>query len=181
MKRIHTHLLGIGLLTAALHLNAAEPAAPVLDPTMFKLPASRSGEQYVEVNIGKGLIGLVTRAVASREPEVASILQELRGIRVNVVSVEESNRREVLARLEELRSTLTRANWETVATVKDGSTTVHVLLKLKSDEAVEGLVVQVVDDDGEAVLVGIDGNIRPEQVGLIGERFNIEPLQGLRL
>lgn len=181
MKRFFPQLFSVGLLAAALNLNAAQSAVSALDPALFKLPASRSGMQYIEVNIGRGLIGLVTRSVAGREPEIAEVLKELRGIRVNVVSLDEGNRSGVMTQLSKVRSSLATAGWETVATVKDGPTTVHVLLKVKSDEAVEGLVMQVVEDDQQAVLVGIDGNIRPEQVGMIGERFDIEPLKGVGL
>jgi hypothetical protein len=42
---------------------------------------------------------------------------------------------------------------------------------------VEGLVVTILDGNREAVLVNIVGNIKPEQVALLGERFNIEPLK----
>ncbi|MCB1125006.1 MAG: DUF4252 domain-containing protein [Verrucomicrobiae bacterium] len=181
MKRTPIQFIGLGLITAALQLNAAEATVSPLDPAMFKLPASASGEEYVEVNISRSLISLVNRAVAAREPEIATVLDELRGIRVHVVSLDDTNRRGVLAQLEKVRTTLTAARWESVATVKDGDTTVHVLLKLKGDEAVEGLVVEVIENGDQAVLVGIDGNIRPEQVGMLGERFNIEPLKGIGL
>jgi hypothetical protein len=181
MKHHLIRLIGPGLVAVGLQLNAADARSSGLAPAMFELPASTSGEEYVEVNISRGLIGLVNRAVAAREPEISAVLDELRGIRVRVVSLDESNRRTVLARFENIRTELSAAQWESVATVKDGDTTVQVMLKLKGDEAVEGLVVQVIENDGQAVLVGIDGNIRPEQVGMLGERFDIEPLKGIGL
>ena len=44
-------------------------------------------------------------------------------------------------------------------------------------EAVEGLVVTVLEGKRQAVLVNVVGDIRPEKLALIGERFHIEPLK----
>jgi len=35
----------------------------------------------------------------------------------------------------------------------------------------------VIEGAREAVLINIVGNIKPERIALIGERFNIEPLK----
>jgi hypothetical protein len=54
---------------------------------------------------------------------------------------------------------------------------VAVFLKTRGDESVEGLAITVIGANNQAVLVNIVGDIRPEKVAMIGERFNIEPLK----
>jgi hypothetical protein len=50
---------------------------------------------------------------------------------------------------------------------------------MRGPEAVEGVVVTVLDGKKQAVLINIVGDIRPEKLGAIGERFNIDPLKQL--
>ena len=59
---------------------------------------------------------------------------------------------------------------------KDGED-VGVYTKTRGGEALAGLVVTVIDPKGEVVLVNIVGDIRPEQVAILGEKLNIEPLK----
>ena len=54
---------------------------------------------------------------------------------------------------------------------------VGVYIKTRGEEAVQGVVVTVIDGNKEAVLVNIVGDIKPEKLAIIGERFNIEPLK----
>jgi len=49
--------------------------------------------------------------------------------------------------------------------------------KMHGSESVEGLVVTVLQGNKEAVLVNVVGDIRPEKLAMIGERFGIEPLK----
>jgi hypothetical protein len=50
-------------------------------------------------------------------------------------------------------------------------------IKTRGEEAVEGLVITVLEGKGEAVLINIVGDIKPEKLGAIGERLNIKPLK----
>ncbi|MCP5517093.1 MAG: DUF4252 domain-containing protein [Verrucomicrobiales bacterium] len=177
MKSI-THWSAAGaalLLSLQLNLTAAD--ADGVDPGLLKLPPPAGGQQYVEVNIRQNLIGLVARAAEAQEPEIARMLREIRGIRVSVVGLDDSNRGEINEQFSRLRTSLTSAEWDAVATVRDGSENVHVFVKTRGEEAIEGVVVQVQDDHGEAILVSVTGNLRPEQIGMLGERFDIEPLK----
>ena len=44
-------------------------------------------------------------------------------------------------------------------------------------DAVEGLVVTVIEGNREAVLINIVGDIKPDKIAVIGERLDIEPLK----
>jgi len=52
-------------------------------------------------------------------------------------------------------------------------------MKTRGPEAVEGIVVTVLEDKGHAVFVNLVGDIRPDKLNTVGERFNIEPLKHL--
>ena len=57
---------------------------------------------------------------------------------------------------------------------------VDVYLKLKG-EAIIGLTVIAGESNDEIILVNIAGDIDPAQIGRIGRRFNITPLDSLHL
>jgi hypothetical protein len=59
----------------------------------------------------------------------------------------------------------------------NGKDDVGVYMKMRGPEAVEGLVVTVIEGKGHAVLVNVVGDIRPEKLQVLGERFNLEAPQ----
>lgn len=48
------------------------------------------------------------------------------------------------------------------------------------NKAIQGVAITVVEER-QAVFVNVVGNIKPEQVALLGERFDIEPLRKVGL
>jgi hypothetical protein len=155
---------------------AAEPAADgVVD--FGKISPPTSGGQFVEVNIRENLIAMAARLTESQEPEVAQLLRGLKAVRVNVVGLDDGNREEVLKRIEAIRGQLAGAGWERVVTAQQKDQDVSVFIKLKGSEAIEGVAVTVMEGNREAVLVNVVGNIKPEQLTMLGERFDIEPLK----
>jgi hypothetical protein len=138
----------------------------------------RPGGEFVEVNVNSNLIAMVTN-IAKDEPEVTDVLRGLKSIRVNVLGVNQDNREELQSRIESVRSQLDAGGWERVVSVISGKDDVGVYMKMRGPEAVEGLVVTVLEGKGHAVFVNIVGDIRPEKLTMLGERFNIEPLKHL--
>ncbi len=67
-----------------------------------------------------------------------------------------------------------------IVTSIQGDDDVAVFLKMTGSEAIAGVAVTVIQGD-QVVLVNIIGDIRPEKLSLIGERFNIEPLKKLQI
>lgn len=177
MKTYRSWGAGGAALLLSLQLNLTALGAEGIDPGLLKLPPPDGGQQYVEINIRQNLIGLVARAAEAQEPEIARMLREIRGIRVSVVGVDDSNRAEINQQFSQLRTSLAGAEWDAVATVRDGAEQVQVFVKTRGEEAIEGVVVQVLDDNGEAILVSVTGNLRPEQIGMLGERFDIAPMK----
>jgi len=142
-----------------------------------KLAAPASGGEFVEVQISSNLIGMAARLVEKSEPEVGEVIRGLKLIRVNVIGLTDENRAEMQKRVKTIRGELDAQKWERIVTAQKENEDVGIYLKMRGEEAVEGLVVTVLSGNKEAVLVNIVGNIQPDKIALIGERFNIEPLK----
>lgn len=137
------------------------------------------GAQFVEVNINSNLIAMVTNFAKKAEPEVAQVLEGLKSVRVNVLGLTDENRADIQEKITTLRSQLEKSGWDRVVTVMDKAEDVGVYIKTKGADVVEGVVVTVLDGKNEAVFVNIVGDIRPDRLATVGERFNIEPLKHL--
>lgn len=176
MKRILGNSLGLLTLVAGLQLaRAAEAPAGMVDFGKFSPPAS--GGQFVEVHLRENLIAMAARLAEGAEPEVAQLLRGLKAVRVNVIGLDEANREEIGQRIQTIRSQLTSAGWERVVTAQQKDEDVSVFIKLRGSEAIEGVAVTILQGNREAVLVNVVGDIKPEQLATLGERFDIEPLK----
>lgn len=177
MKKLIISLCTLSCLTA-LPLAAAEEAVggpAQIDFGTFTPPEDGT---FVEIKVSKSLLNMATRIVEDSEPEMARILGGLNSIRVNVIECDDEHQAEVKARMYDIRDQLARRGWEQVVNVREDQEDVGVYVKLNGEEAIEGLAVTVINSD-EAVLVHVDGRIRPEELAQVGERLNIKPLQKL--
>lgn len=165
------------ILSTALAFGVrAESSAPgYVD--FGKLTPSKSGGEFVEVQIRSNLISMVARLIEKTEPTIADLLRGLHHIRVNVISLNDDNRDEIEKRIKTIRAELEAGGWERVVTVLDGKDEIGAFIKLRNEEAVEGVAITVLSGKSEAVLVNIVGNIRPEKIAVIAEKLNIEPLK----
>jgi hypothetical protein len=168
-------IITLGL--AALTAHAATPG--YVDIGKFK-PAD--GCQFVEVNLHTPLLRFASVFVDKEEPEVAALIRSVKHIRVNVVGYDESTRADTTDRVEGIRRELEGQGWAQMVTVKqvDEADDVAVFVKMAADDSIDGLVVTVINSSKrEVVFVNLVGNIKPEQIALIGKKFNIEPISNL--
>lgn len=156
-------------------LLAQEKAAGFVD--FGKMPASSAGKEFVEISVGRALFAISAKLFEKSEPEVAALLRGLHLVQVNVVGLADDNRAEMQEHVRKIRADLAGKGWERIATVKKDKEDVAIYLKTRGEEAVEGLVITVLDGDKEAVFVNIVGNIKPEQVAMLGEKLNVDPLK----
>ncbi len=170
-----TAVVAIACITPQLF--AADPAAGFVDFGRFTPPSG--GGQFVEVNIKSSLIGLAARLAESAEPEVADLLRKLHSIRVNVIGVDDANRAELEERLARIGAELDSKGWERIVTVREKKQEIGIYLRQRGEEAIEGVVVTVLEPDKEAILVNVVGDIRPEKLAELGEKFGIDPLKKL--
>jgi len=169
-------------LAAALSLSAfgAESEPGYVD--LGKLVPAAKG-QYVEVNLSAAMLKFAAKLAAREEPEAAALISNLKHVRVNVVSLDDSNREGAIKHIDSIRRKLEADGWTQMVTVReknDGSN-VDVHVKQRGEEVIDGIVVTVIDDKGEAVLVNIVGNISADQIAKVAENLNIEPLQHVRV
>lgn len=177
MKNLIRRTFEAALLSALMSLSAYadDPSPGYID--FGKFSPSVSGGEFVEVNVNKNLITMVARLAQQQAPEVADAVRGLQHIRVNVIGLNDENRAEVQKRIKAVRAELDTQGWERVVTAQKKDEDVAVYIKTRGAEAVEGVVVTVLDGKKQAVLVNIVGDINPEKIATIGERFDIDPLK----
>lgn len=176
LRNLTAGVVAVSILAASTF--AASPAGYVdfgtFDPEI--------GEEYVEVDINKGLLKLASTFAKNEDPEIAEIINNLERVRVNVFGIDDSNREDVTSRIETVRSELETQGWTRVVTVRESSgDNVAVFVKQDNDEAIHGVVVTVIGGNGEAVLVNVVGDVKLDQIAKLGERLDIDPLRELGL
>jgi hypothetical protein len=160
------------LTTAVVGLGQETSSSQEIDFGTFQ--PSEDGT-FVEIKVSKGLINMAARITEESEPELAKVISGLRSIRINVLEFDEEKDAEVRARVQSIRSQLEDQEWEQVVKVQEKNEDVGIFVKMKEEESIEGLAVTVIDGS-EAVLIHVDGRIRPEELAQVGERLNLPPL-----
>ena len=159
---------------------AADPEPGYVD--VGQLMASAKGK-FVEVNLSTNMLKFAAKLAARQEPEAAELIGNLKRIRVNVVGMDDSNRAATIEKIESVRRKLETQGWTQMVTVreKDEGDNVDIHVKQRGDDAIDGLVVTVIDHKGEAVFVNIVGNISADQISKIADKFDIEPLKHVHM
>ena len=174
MKKVLVCTTGFGVMVLMSTLLAEEPRAGFVD--FGKLPTTSGGE-FVEVNLGRAVFAISGKLFEKSDPDFAKLVRGLELLQVNVVGLGEDNRAAIQEHVRKLRADLTGKGWERIVSVREAKDDVAVFLKTRGEEAVEGLVVTVLDGTKEAVLINIVGNIKPEQIAMLGEKMNLDPLK----
>jgi hypothetical protein len=181
MKCLMTATLGTGILIAGIALHASGESLPPGQVDFGSFSPSASGGEFVEVNVTSSLISLAAHFVEKAEPDVAKLLKGLELVHVNVIGVSDENRSELESKAKQIRKQLDGNGWERVVLAQQQDQNVGVYIKTQNKEVVQGVVVTVMDGNKQAVFVNVVGDIRPEQLSMLGDRLNIEPLKHLGL
>lgn len=182
MKSLRS-LLAAASVAAALSVSAF--AAVESEPgyvDVGQLVPSAKGE-FVEVNLSPAMLKFAARMAAREEPAAAELLGNLKRVRVNVVSLDDSNRAAAVEQVASIRRKLESAGWSQMVTVREKGerSYVDVYVKQRNEDSIDGLVVTVIDEKGEAVVVNIVGNISADQIAKVADNLNIEPLKHVRV
>ena len=182
MRRLHRTLL-VGW--ALVLLGAAAPvhgqSRPEQDPgyvDFSEVDGWFADAASVEVNIKGTLLRLVAEASRYDDPELADLLMELDMIQVRAFPLRRSQFRTVGQQADRLARRLERDGWDTVLRVRDDADYEYIDMHVRVvDDAIAGLVVLVVSPgEEETAFVNIVGEIDPAQIGRIGRKFNLSPL-----
>jgi hypothetical protein len=176
MKYFMPGVLGTAFLPLTLALNSSAEALPP-GQVDFGTFTAASGGEFVEVNVTSSLISLATKFLEKDQPDVAQVLKGLQLVHVNVIGVNDGNRTELETRVQAIRKDLEAKGWERIVKVREKAQDVGVYLKTQNKDTVQGLVVVVIDGDKEAVFVNVVGDIKPEQLSMLGEKLHIDPLK----
>ncbi|HWA85352.1 MAG TPA: DUF4252 domain-containing protein [Opitutus sp.] len=163
----------------SLTARAAEPGA--VDLGKF-VPAD--GCEYVEVNLHPAVLKFASVFVDKDNPEVASLLRNLKRVHVNVVGYNDETRADTTARVEKIRQQLENEGWAKIVTARQGGKDedVAIFVKTNSSDGIEGVVVTVLDTgEKHAVFVNVVGDIKPEQLAALGKNLHIDPLEHLKI
>lgn len=178
MKTLLSGTLAASLwLASTAIISAAETHPPGF--VDFSKITELASQSTVDIHLKGPLLSMAARIAEGSEREAAELLRKLKLVRVNVFKLDDQNRAEVNKRIQAVRTELQAQNWEQVVSVREKNDDVAVYLKTKGEESIEGLVVTVVDGKGEAVFVNIVGEIKPEQLSLLADKFHIDPLKKL--
>ena len=169
--------LSLALITSS---RASEAEVGAID--IGQLMPSAKG-QFVEINLSPAMLKFAARIAARQEPEAAELIRNLKSIRVNVIGLDDTNRAATVEQIESVRRKLKTQGWTKMVTVreKNDGDNIDVHVKQRGEEAIDGLVVTVIDRKGEAVFVNIVGNINADQIAKIADKFDLEPLRKVRL
>ena len=182
MKNLLRSSIAAAVVSLALTtlVSAADTEVGAVD--IGQLMPSAKG-QFVEINLSPAMLKFAARIAAKREPETAELIRNLKSIRVNVVGMDDSNRAATLEKIESVRRKLEGDGWTKMVTVRDHDKgdNVDVHVKQHGEEAIDELVVTVIDHKGEAVFVNVVGNINADQLAQIADKFDIEPLRRIHM
>lgn len=170
-----TMILSILLLVLAAPGAFAQKGTP--PPAAGLLPLDEldlfpEDKLSVEINIEGALLRMVSESLKGDDPDLASLLSNLRSIRVQVLPLEDGN--EALA-----KSSISRAvrwlegqGWKSTVRVREKGEETHIYLK-ETDGKVMGMTVLAMGE-GEAVVINIAGRFDPAEIGRISRGLDLD-------
>ncbi len=120
---------------------------------------------------------MASRFAEKADADVAQLLKGLHQVRVNVIGLDDKNRPELEERIKDIRKQLDAKGWERIVVAKKENQDVNVYLKTENKDTVQGLVVLVIDGNKQAVFVNVVGDIKPDQLSLLGDKLHIDQLK----
>jgi hypothetical protein len=163
----------VGLALSTTFAAAAAPGEIDFGPLL----AGAVGTKTIEINLPEPLLAFAATIAKCQDADAAALIKDLKHIRVNVLGLDDKNRADITARVQKIRTELAAQGWLRAVNVQDNGDDVAVLIKLGNGSAIEGLAVTVLGKDNEAVFVNIVGNIDPERIAAIGEKYGIDHLK----
>jgi len=129
------------------------------------------GEPKITINLGGTMLNFVGMMSSSESPETSEMISKLKGIRVQIFSIEE-NTDAARDQFSETKSNLRSSGWEPIVQVNEDDEQVLVYMKT-TDGNMEGMTVMVVDDE-EAVFVNVIGQLNPAELAKVMDKFDVD-------
>lgn len=138
-----------------------------------------TGEEVTEVLIEEHLIRMVAKLATNDEPELSSVLDGIKLIKVHSFEISKENEGKLSSKVKEIDKTLMNKGWDRIVRTKSKEETVNVYILANNEEKIEGLVVASFEKDGDATFVNIVGDINLETIGELGSKFDIPTIGGI--
>lgn len=177
MKPWMPFAVGMSVLSLVVSAGIAAESLPPGQVDFGKFSPPGSGGEFVEVNLTSSLISLAAKFVEKEEPDVARLLGGLQLVRVTVIGMNDENRGDLEKRAQKIRKELDSKGWERIVMAQKEDQDVGVYLKTKGKDTIQGVVVTVMEGKKQAVFVNVVGDIKPEQLSMLGEKLHIDPLK----
>ena len=128
------------------------------------------GEPTITINLGGTMLNFVGMMSSSESPETSEMISKLKGIRVQIYSIEE-NAEVARNQFGDTKSSLKSSGWEPIVQVNEDDEQVLVYMKA-IDGHMEGMTVMVVDEE-EAVFVNVIGQLNPAELAQVMDKFDV--------
>jgi hypothetical protein len=173
MKRLMTKF-AVGLFCAMLALPAIAQEDELKDLpgyVNFGDLSATYGEPKITINLGGTMLNFVGMMSSSESPETSELISKLKGIRVQIYSMDE-NADAAKSQFSQVKGDLKTSGWEPIVQINEDNEQVLVYMKNVKGN-MEGMTVMVVDDE-EAVFVNIIGQLNPAELGKVMESFDVD-------
>jgi hypothetical protein len=173
MKRILMSKFVIGLFCALLALPAMAQEDELVDLpgyVDFGDLSATYGEPKITINLGGTMLNFVGMMSSSESPETSEMISKLKGIRVQIYSLDE-NVDAARDQFGKTKSSLKSSGWEPIVQVNEDDEQVLVYMKT-IDGNMEGMTVMVVDEE-EAVFVNVIGQLNPAELAQVMDKFDV--------
>jgi hypothetical protein len=174
------------LLSIALLFIATLTFAQKNDYSKYKgyvdfgnLEKFETSEEVVEVVIEEHLLRMVSKMAGKNEPELSSILDGIKLIKVNTFGVSKENYNQLANIVKDVDKKLMNAGWDRIVKTRSNDEVVNVFILTSDEERIDGLVVTSVEKGGEAAFVNIVGDIDLETIGELSDKFDIPSISDL--
>ena len=173
MKRLLMNKFVIGIVCALLALPAMAQEDELKDLAGYVDFGDLSityGEPKITINLGGTMLNFVGMMTSSENPETSEMISKLKGIRVQIYSLDE-NTEAARDQFGKTKSSLKSSGWEPIVQVNEDDEQVLVYMKMVEGN-MEGMTVMVVDEE-EAVFVNVIGQLNPAELGRVMDSFDV--------
>jgi len=138
-----------------------------------------TSEEVTEVLIEEHLIRMVSKMAGKNEPELGSVLDGIKLIKVHTFGVSDGNYDQLAKIVSDIDKRLVKDGWDRIVKTRSKDEVVNVFILTSNEEKIDGLVVTSVEKNGEAAFVNIVGNIDLETIGELSDKFDIPSISDL--
>ena len=174
MKRLFINKFVIGLMCTLLALPAMAQEDELKDLPGYVDFGDLSltyGEPKITINLGGTMLNFVGMMSSSESPETSEMISKLKGIRVQIYSIED-NADAAMNQFGDTKSSLKSSGWEPIVQVNEDDEQVLVYMKAVEGN-MEGMTVMVVDQE-EAVFVNVIGQLNPAELAKVMDKFDVD-------